>query len=87
MCGWPPACKDFSRDRDDGLLAVMCPACWRGTLWPQALMGTVERGLIIAAGSHCPMTNDRLPSFIGLTDIAITRVHPRKLPGLPAWAG
>src|SRR5260221_4545639 len=58
----------------------MCPACWRGTWWPQALMGTVERGLIIAAGSQCPMTNDRLPSFFGLTDIAITRVHPRKPP-------
>src|SRR5437588_9220543 len=58
----------------------MCPAFCCGREWPLTLMGTVERGLIIAAGSHCPMTRDRFFSFVGLTDRAITRVHPRKPP-------
>ncbi len=46
--------------------------------WPLALMGTVDRDPIIAAGSQCPDDAGRLPSIAGLTDIAITRVHPRK---------
>jgi hypothetical protein len=54
-------------------------------------MGTVDRGPIIAAGSQCPDDSGWLPSIAGLTDIAITRVHPRKpsgasLPDLPRAA-
>src|ERR1700733_7275063 len=45
-------------------------------------MGTVDRGLIIAAGGGCPDDSARLPSIAGLTDIAITRVYPRKFGGL-----
>src|SRR5258708_39950080 len=43
-------------------------------------MGTGERGLIIAAGSHCPTAAARFSSLVGWTDIAITRVRPRKPP-------
>jgi hypothetical protein len=53
MCGWPPACKGFSRVGSGSSLAVMCPACGRGR-WPQALMGSVDRGPIKPAGSHLP---------------------------------
>src|SRR4029077_2580204 len=67
-------------------VAVICTACWGGTTWPRALMGTVDRGLIIAAGSQCPDDSGWLPSIAGLTDIAITRVHPRK-PSGPAARG
>src|SRR5579872_3690766 len=42
-------------------------------------MGTVDRGLIIAAGSQCPDDSNRLPSIAGLTDIAITRVSPSQV--------
>src|SRR5438876_2725590 len=59
----------------------MCTACWCGTTWPRALMGTVDRGPIIAAGSQCPDDSGWLPSIAGLTDIAITRVYPRKPSG------
>jgi len=55
----------------------MCPACWRGGR-PQALMGSVDRGLIRLAGSRCPMSSDRSPSIRRSTDDAITRLHPRK---------
>jgi hypothetical protein len=48
-------------------------------------MGTVDRGPIIAAGSRCPDDSDGLPSIAGLTDIAITPVHPRKLADRPAF--
>src|SRR4029077_2968163 len=44
-------------------------------------MGTVDRGPIIAAGSQCPDDSRWLPSIAGLTDIAITRVYPRKPSG------
>src|ERR1700730_12352401 len=67
-------------------VAVMCAACCCGTTWPRALMGTVDRGPIIAAGSQCPDDSGWLPSIAGLTDIAITRVHPRK-PSGPAARG
>src|SRR6516165_6411164 len=53
LCGWPPACKGFSRVGSGRSLAVMCPACGRGR-WPQALMGSVDRGPIKPAGSHLP---------------------------------
>ena len=56
----------------------MCPACCRGTR-PLALMGSVDRTLIMASGSRCPLTAGRFCSICRLTDIAITRVHPRKL--------
>src|SRR5204863_1410533 len=62
-------------------VAVRCAACWCGTTWPRALMGTVDRGPIIAAGSQCPDDSGWLPSIAGLTDIAITRVYPRKPSG------
>jgi len=77
MCGWPPACKGFSRVGSGRSLAVMCPACGRGR-WPQALMGSVDRGPIKPAGSHLPMTRDRSVSIRRLTDDAITLSHPRK---------
>jgi len=57
-------------------LAVMCPAFDRGTR-PLALMGSVDRTLIMASGSRCPMTFGRVRSIRRLTDIAITRFHPR----------
>src|SRR5438874_13650188 len=62
-------------------VAVMCAACWCGTTWPRALMGTVDRGRVIAAGSQCPDVNRWLPSIAGLTDIALTCVYPRKPSG------
>src|ERR1700720_3226190 len=58
-------------------LAVMCPAFDRGTR-PLALMGSVDRTLIMASGSRCPMTLGRVRSIRRLTDIAITRFNPRK---------
>src|SRR5689334_17544876 len=67
-------------------VAVMWMACCCGTTWPRALMGTVDRGPIIAAGSQCPDDSGWLPSIVGLTDIAITRVYPRK-PSGPAAVG
>ena len=45
---------------------------------PQALMGSVDRGLIRLAGSRCPMSSDRSPSIRRSTDDAITLLHPRK---------
>src|SRR5579863_311845 len=51
---------------------------WMRHIRPLALMGTVDRGPIIATGSLCPNDAARLFSIAGLTDIAITRVHPRK---------
>src|SRR5882724_5731590 len=77
MCGWPPARKDFFAYLHRRPIAVMCPAWWRGAR-PQALMGSVDRGLIKPAGSRCPMSRDRYPSIRRLTDDAITLVHPRK---------
>ena len=77
MCGWPPARKDFSACLRRRPIAVMCPAWWRSAR-PQALMGSVDRGLIKPAGSRCPMTRDRYPSSRRLTDDAITLLHPRK---------
>src|SRR5258708_16977877 len=77
MCGWPPTGKVFFASWRMRSLAVMCPACCRGTR-PLALMGSVDRTLIILAGSLCPMTLDRFRSIRRLTDIAITRFHPRK---------
>src|SRR5437660_10446714 len=77
MCGWPPARKDFSTYLHRRPIAVMCPAWWRGAR-PQALMGSVDRGLIKPAGSRCPMTRGRYPSIRRLTDDAITLLHPRK---------
>src|SRR3974377_959186 len=77
MCGWPPARKEFFAGLGRRRIAVMCPACWRGT-WPQALMGSVDRGLIKPAGSRCPMTRDRCRSIRRMTDDAITLVHPHK---------
>src|SRR5271166_5932729 len=85
MCGWPPVGKGFFAFRHWRPLAVMCPACSRGTR-PLALMGTVDRDLIMASGSRCPMTLDRSASICRLTDTAITRVHPRK-PSVPAGLG
>ena len=58
----------------------MCPASERGAM-PQALMVSVDRDLIMASGSQCPMTIDRSVSIRRLTDFAITRFHPRKLFG------
>ena len=55
----------------------MCPACCRGA-WPRALMGSVDRGLIMPARSQCPNDENRSVSIRRLTDDAITRVHPRK---------
>jgi hypothetical protein len=55
----------------------MCPACDRGR-WPQAPMGSVDRGLIKAARSQCLMCRDRFASIRRPTDDAITRFHPRK---------
>ncbi len=77
MCGWPPARKDFFTCLHRRPIAVMCPAWWRGAR-PQALMGSVDRGLIKPAGSRCPMTRGRYPSIRRLTDDAITLLHPRK---------
>jgi len=77
MCGWPPARKENFAYWNRRSLAVMCPACWRGGR-PQALMGSVDRGLIRLAGSRCPMSSDRSPSIRRSTDDAITRLHPRK---------
>src|ERR1700721_2721067 len=57
-------------------LAVMCPAFDRGTR-PLALMGSVDRTLIMASGSRCPMTLGRVRSIRRLADIAITRFYPR----------
>src|ERR1700730_12385217 len=78
MCGWPPARKRFH--------VGASAACCCGTTWPRALMGIVDRGPIIAAGSQCPDDSGWLPSIAGLTDIAITRVYPRK-PSGPAARG
>ena len=71
----------------------MCPASERGAM-PQALMVSVDRDLIMASGSQCPMTVDRSVSIRRLTDFAITRFHPRKLFGsrtpivdYAAWMG
>ena len=83
VCGWPPARKDFSGVSAVRSLAVMCPACVRGR-WPQALMGSVDRGLIKPAGSRCPMSRYRFASIRRSTDAAITLFHPRKLPLEPA---
>src|SRR5438445_8453158 len=77
MCGWPPARKDFFTCLHRRPIAVMRPAWWRGAR-PQALMGSVDRGLVKPAGSRCPTTRDRYPSTRRLTDDAITRLHPRK---------
>src|SRR5208282_2827113 len=82
-CGWPPAGKGFFTRMDGRAVAVMCAASECGTIWPRAMMGTVDRGPIIAAGSQCPHDKHGFPSIAGLTDIAITRVHPRK-PSRPA---
>jgi hypothetical protein len=48
-----------------------------GATWPLALMGTVDRGPIIATRSHCLNDGDGLVSIAGLTDFAIMRVYPR----------
>src|SRR5439155_16650868 len=74
MCGWPPARKDFSGVSAVRSLAVMCPACVRGR-WPQAVMGSVDRGLIKPAGSRCPMSRYRFASIRRSTDAAITLFH------------
>ena len=50
-------------------VAVMCTACCCGTRWPRAVMGTVDRGPIIAAGSRCSDDRGGLPSIVGLTDM------------------
>ncbi len=47
---------------------------------PLALMGSVDRDLIMATGSRCPMTVDRSLSIRRMTDCAITRCYPRTLP-------
>ncbi len=54
----------------------MCPAFRRGTR-PLALMGSVDRALIMLSGSRCPMARSRFLPIRRLTDIAITRFHPR----------
>src|SRR6478752_569815 len=41
-------------------------------------MGSVDRGLIMVAGSRSPNDGNRLGSIRRLTDDAITRFHPRK---------
>jgi hypothetical protein len=77
MCGWPPAGKGFLRV---SAAAVTCGHV-SGLLSrprPQALMGAVDRDLIKPTGSRCPLTQQRSLSIRRLTDIAITRVHPRK---------
>ena len=66
MCGWPPARKDFFACLHRRPIAVMCSGRRRGAS-PQALMGSVDRGLIKPAGSRCPMTRDRCPSICRLT--------------------
>jgi len=77
MCGWPPVGKGFVA-RDGGRsVAVMCTAFWCGATWPLALMGTVDRGPIIATGSRCPNDVAGLVSIAGLTDFAIMRTYPR----------
>ena len=53
--------------------------CRRGA-WPQALMGSVDRGLIRLAGSRCPMSSGRFCSTRRSTDDAITPFHPRNSP-------
>ena len=78
MCGWPPARKDFFTCLHRRPIAVMCTA-WRRGARPQALMGSVDRGLIKPAGSRCPMSRHRYTSIRRLTDDAITLVHPRKV--------
>jgi hypothetical protein len=83
-CGWPLACGGLACATKMRLVAVMCAAWKCGIPWPRALMGTEDRGLIIAAGSQCPDDTDRLLSIAGLTDIAITRVHPGKPSGRAA---
>ena len=72
-----PGVQGFFRVLDKAAPAVMCPACMRGTT-PLAVMGTADRDLIMATGSHCPKTGDRSASICRLTDNAIMRVHPRK---------
>src|SRR5579863_3114953 len=59
---------------------------WMRRAWPLALMGTVDRGPIIATGSLCPNDEHGLFSIVDLTDFAITRVHPRK-PSVLAGSG
>ena len=49
--------------------------------------GNVDRDLIIAAGWQCPDDPLWLPSIAGLTGIAITHVHPRKLGAAVAVSG
>ena len=78
--GWPPTGKGFFGLWHVRSLAVMCPACCRGT-WPLALMGSVDRTLIVTSGSRGPLTLDRFRSIRRLTDNAITRFHPRKSSG------
>ncbi len=56
-------------------LAVLCPA-WRSRR-PQALMGSVDRGLIRLAGSHCPMSSDRYLSIRGRPVLGLD-------PGMPS---
>jgi len=51
----------------------MCAAFECGTTRPLAMMGTVDRALIIAAGSRCPDDEARLLSIALWTDLAITR--------------
>jgi hypothetical protein len=75
--------------------------CRRGA-WPQALMGSVDRGLIRLAGLCCPMSWGSSPSIRRSTGPrarrgdASTPVHPSHLSGLrrcralrppPAWGG
>src|SRR6516165_423089 len=67
------------------------PSCVRG-LWMRRDMaagsdGNVDRDLIIAAGWQCPDDPLWLPSIAGLTGIAITHVHPRKLRAAVAVSG
>jgi hypothetical protein len=59
-----------------GSIAVMCPAFRRGTR-PLALMGSVDRALIMLSGSRCPMARSRFLPIRRSTDIAITRCYPR----------
>jgi hypothetical protein len=49
-----PGSQGFFRvSATEGRFAVMCPACGRGQ-WPQALMGSVDRGLDQARGVALP---------------------------------
>jgi hypothetical protein len=82
----PRLAKDFLAFVHRQPLAVMCPACCRGA-WPQALMGSVDRGLIEPARSRCPMTRaTSTPGYWPWPDLTVAPTRPARSICPPATA-